>query len=43
MPGFISHGLCDSAFLGRLEHSTNDHRVRIQMTVGEHRPLPLPQ
>lgn len=35
-------GRCDLAFSGGLEHPANDHRIRVRLPVGKHRPLPLP-
>ena len=37
------HGLCDSAFSGRLEDPADDHRVRVRLPVSKHRALPFPQ
>ena len=37
------HGLCDSAFSGRLEDPADDHRVRVRLPVSKHRPLTFPQ
>ena len=36
-------GRCVWAFSGRLEDPVDDHRVRVRLSVGEHRALPLPQ
>ncbi len=39
--------LCDQRYVpvlsGRLEYPANNHCIRIRVTIGKHRALPLPQ
>ena len=39
--------LCDQRYVpvlsGRLEYLANNHCIRIRVTIGKHRALPLPQ